>query len=237
MKKKITLFTALLLLVLTITSFATYNYTPYTYNTYNADAIAINSVSNTLSLFLTSFLWLAIILCLFSFIVSILLIICNCLIFDMAGEKWWKALIPIYNSIVLCKIIGLSPYWLFLLLTSFIPIVGYIVVLTLSIVMQVKLAKAFGKGVGFALGLIFLSPIFMAILAFGSSTYVLGDIKEQNDFFGTPSDSSNKNSKKEEQDPSKKYIIVDEEGEEVDPRMYEPMDLTDYKPKSDFFNN
>lgn len=35
---------------------------------------------------------------------------------------------------------------------------------------SVKLAKAFGKGTGFAIGLIFLSPIFMLILGLGDST-------------------------------------------------------------------
>ena len=34
-----------------------------------------------------------------------------------------------------------------------------------------KLSKAFGHGVGFTLGLIFLSPIFRLILAFGSDAY------------------------------------------------------------------
>jgi hypothetical protein len=33
------------------------------------------------------------------------------------------------------------------------------------------LSKSFGHGVGFTLGLIFLSVIFYYILAFGSSTY------------------------------------------------------------------
>lgn len=37
---------------------------------------------------------------------------------------------------------------------------------------QMKLAKAFGKGGGFALGLIFFSPIFYAILGFGSAEYL-----------------------------------------------------------------
>lgn len=39
------------------------------------------------------------------------------------------------------------------------------------IIADVKLAKAFGKGAGFALGLIFLSVIFLPILGFGSAQY------------------------------------------------------------------
>ena len=41
----------------------------------------------------------------------------------------------------------------------------------ISIMYSVKLAKAFGKGTGFAIGLIFLSPIFILILGLGDSTY------------------------------------------------------------------
>ena len=33
------------------------------------------------------------------------------------------------------------------------------------------MAKSFGKGVGFAIGLILLSPIFIMILGFGDATY------------------------------------------------------------------
>jgi hypothetical protein len=36
---------------------------------------------------------------------------------------------------------------------------------------SVDIAKSFGKGVAFALGLIFLSPIFYCILGFGSAQY------------------------------------------------------------------
>ena len=37
--------------------------------------------------------------------------------------------------------------------------------------MALDLARAFGRGTGFAIGLIFLSPIFSLILGFGSDTY------------------------------------------------------------------
>ena len=39
-------------------------------------------------------------------------------------------------------------------------------------VFSVKLAKSFGKGTGFGIGLILLAPIFYLILAFGSARYV-----------------------------------------------------------------
>jgi hypothetical protein len=82
-----------------------------------------------------------------------------------AGQPGWAAIIPIYNVIVLMRIVG-RPAWWFLLL--FIPVVNFIIL----IITMLDLAKAFGKGTGFALGLIFLSPIFMPILGFGDARYV-----------------------------------------------------------------
>ena len=39
------------------------------------------------------------------------------------------------------------------------------------IIVAIDLAKSFGKGTGFAVGLIFLAPIFILILGFGPATY------------------------------------------------------------------
>jgi hypothetical protein len=86
-------------------------------------------------------------------------------IFSKAGEPGWAAVIPIYNYLVLLKIVGRPWWWLLLFL---IPIVNIV----LAIIVVVDLAKAFGKGGGFAVGLIFLGIIFFPILAFGSSQYV-----------------------------------------------------------------
>ena len=44
----------------------------------------------------------------------VLIIVAQWKIFVKAGQEGWKALIPIYNVVVLYKIIGLSP-WLLLL--------------------------------------------------------------------------------------------------------------------------
>jgi Family of unknown function (DUF5684) len=85
-------------------------------------------------------------------------------IFTKAGQPGWPALIPIYSTYILLKVVGRPGWWLLLLL---IPIVN---VVCLIIVMN-DLSKSFGHGVGFTLGLIFLSLIFIYILAFGSSTY------------------------------------------------------------------
>ena len=85
-------------------------------------------------------------------------------IFTKAGEPGWAVLVPIYNFIVLLRIIG-KPWWWLLL--CFIPFVGFVIL----ILVYIGLAKSFGKGLGFGIGLILLSPIFIPILGFGSAQY------------------------------------------------------------------
>lgn len=86
-------------------------------------------------------------------------------VFTKAGEPGWAAIVPIYNTYILLKIAGKPWWWLLLLL---IPFVNFVV----AILALIALAQAFGKGTGFALGLIFLSPIFIPILGFGSAQYI-----------------------------------------------------------------
>ena len=85
-------------------------------------------------------------------------------VFTKAGQPGWAAIIPFYNWYVWCKIVGRPGWWVILLL---IPFVNFIV----GIVLCVDLAKSFGKGVGFAIGLILLPVIFLPILGFGSAQY------------------------------------------------------------------
>ena len=85
-------------------------------------------------------------------------------VFAKAGQPGWACLIPIYNTIVLLRVAG-RPAWWFLLM--FIPFVNFVV----AIVALRGVARAFGKGVGFTVGLVLLSPIFFCILGFGSSRY------------------------------------------------------------------
>lgn len=105
-----------------------------------------------------------------SFIIAIYLLIivfslvCTWKIFSKAGRKGWESLIPIWNTIVMFKIAKLSPWWI---LAMLIPFVNFII----CIYLYIKLAQAFNKGVGFAIGLIFLSIIFFPILAFGNAEY------------------------------------------------------------------
>jgi Family of unknown function (DUF5684) len=85
-------------------------------------------------------------------------------IFTKAGRPGWPALIPIYSTYILIKVVGRPGWWILLFL---IPIVNFVI----YIILMNDLSKSFGHGVGFTLGLIFLSLIFFYVLAFGSSTY------------------------------------------------------------------
>lgn len=85
-------------------------------------------------------------------------------LFVKAGKPGWAAIVPIYNIIVLLEVIGRPVWWIVLFL---IPFVNMIV----GIIASIDLAKSFGKGTGFGLGLIFLGPIFLPMLAFGSAQY------------------------------------------------------------------
>jgi hypothetical protein len=98
-------------------------------------------------------------------LVAILVIAGLWRVFTKAGKPGWAALIPIYNFIVLLQIAG-KPAWWFLLFL--IPGVNFVIL----ILVMIGVAKAFGKGTGFTLGLLFLSPIFVPVLGFGNSRYV-----------------------------------------------------------------
>ena len=52
-----------------------------------------------------------------------------------------------------------------------IGVILFIVAFVISVLSYYHLSKSFGYGVGFTVGLVFLSPIFYLILAFGSGKY------------------------------------------------------------------
>ncbi len=85
-------------------------------------------------------------------------------IYEKAGRPGWNCIVPIYNYYVLLEIVGRPPLWVILL---FIPIVNIVI----YIIVTIDLAKVFGKGGGFAAGLIFLPMIFYPILGFGDAEY------------------------------------------------------------------
>ena len=85
-------------------------------------------------------------------------------VFVKGGRPGWAAIIPFYNIYVLLKVVGRPGWWLIL---YFIPIV----VLIAWIIVAIDLAKSFGQGVAFGVGVILLPFIFIPILGFGSYAY------------------------------------------------------------------
>jgi uncharacterized membrane protein YhaH (DUF805 family) len=85
-------------------------------------------------------------------------------VFSKAGQPGWAILIPIYNLYVMCKIAGRPGWWILLM---FIPLVNLIIV----IILDIDIAKSFGKGAAFGIGLLLLPFIFFPILGFGSAQY------------------------------------------------------------------
>lgn len=85
-------------------------------------------------------------------------------IFEKADKPGWAGFVPIYNTIVLLEIIGRPVWWIVLLL---IPCVNIIYLFIINI----DLAKSFGKDAGFGVGLSLLGIIFYPMLGFGSAEY------------------------------------------------------------------
>ena len=97
-------------------------------------------------------------------LIALLLIVAMWKIFTKAGQPGWASIIPIYNLYIWCKIVGRPGWWIILML---IPFVNFII----GIILCIDMAKSFGKGAGFGIGLALLGIIFVPILGFGSAQY------------------------------------------------------------------
>lgn len=84
-------------------------------------------------------------------------------IFEKADQPGWASIIPIYNMVVICRIVGRPAWWVIL---AFIPVVNLV-----WFIIPIDLAKSFGKGAGFGIGLLLLGFIFAPILALGDASY------------------------------------------------------------------
>ena len=95
--------------------------------------------------------------------IGIIVLVAMWKVFEKAGQPGWTAIIPFVNYFFLAKAAGKPAWWGIL---CFVPIVNLIVWFILCI----DLAKRFGKGVGFGIGLALLPIIFFPVLGFGDST-------------------------------------------------------------------
>ena len=87
-------------------------------------------------------------------------------IFVKAGQPGWASIIPIYNIIVLLRVVKLDWWHIFIML--FVPFAAIVY----AIIINYKMAIVFGKDAGFGVLCIFFSAITYPILAFGSAEYV-----------------------------------------------------------------
>lgn len=85
-------------------------------------------------------------------------------LFIKAGKPGWAALVPVYNVVVLAQIAGRPEWWAVLF---FIPIANLVVM----VILGMDVAKRFGRGDGFGVGLGLLPWIFYPILGFSESKY------------------------------------------------------------------
>jgi Family of unknown function (DUF5684) len=94
----------------------------------------------------------------------VVLVIAGWKIFVKAGEEGWKAIIPIWNTLIVLKIVGREWWWIILLI---IPLVGFVI----WIIVALDVAKSYGRGTGFGIGIALLPFIFFPILGFGTDQY------------------------------------------------------------------
>src|SRR5207253_454911 len=87
-----------------------------------------------------------------------------CGVFTRAGKRWWVALVPVLNALVLLRIVGRPLWWLLLLLVPGVN-VGVWAVVCLDV------AESFGHGLPYTIGLVFLPFVFALLLWLGPHDY------------------------------------------------------------------
>jgi hypothetical protein len=85
--------------------------------------------------------------------------LCYWPVFERANQPGWAAFVPIYNMVVLCRIANKSRWWV---LPACIPYLG----IFLQIPLLIAVARSFGRGRAFGVGMALLPFVFVPILAF-----------------------------------------------------------------------
>jgi hypothetical protein len=91
------------------------------------------------------------------------------LAFSKAGRPGWACLVPVYNGLEFLRVAKL-PSWLWVLFL--VPVVNVV----LFAVACLRVARAFRKSRRFAVGLMLLPPVYMAILGMGTARYRRFDV-------------------------------------------------------------
>ena len=102
--------------------------------------------------------------------IAVISIIAMWKLYTKAGEEGWKSIIPIYNRVVLCKIVGITPYWVlvyyigtmvFSFIGAFFPAAAFLstaVGIYFTVVLSISLAKSFGKNEEYSIGNLEMIP-------------------------------------------------------------------------------
>ena len=99
-------------------------------------------------------------------------------LFEKAGEREWKSIVPIYNQIVLLKMCKLKPIFILLYIDFIIPAMGYLagrdvkwmtIVMLVGLVIyrfmiSIRLGQALKKGDVFSFFLAFFPSILLPVL-------------------------------------------------------------------------
>lgn len=148
-----------------------------TYGGYNtASTLSNNDIGSVIAGIFAGFAVLIVL----GLVAAIVVLIAKYKLFKKMNVSGWKSLIPMVNNYVQMEATGVDQRWLLIVTfgscASIIPVIGSlayaVAMIYFAILMNVSLARSFGKSDGFAVGLILLSPVFLCILAFGSSEYV-----------------------------------------------------------------
>lgn len=107
--------------------------------------------------------------------ILVLIVVSGWKVFEKAGKPGWAFIVPIYNMVVLCEIVGKPVWWVIMM---FIPCVNIVFAVWITNL----LSKSFGKSEGFTVGLLLLSFIFYPILGFGDAQYQGPSAKEAQGF-------------------------------------------------------
>ena len=95
---------------------------------------------------------------------AILILAAQWKMYQKMGRKGWESLVPFRNIYVIFEELYADGWKMLLLLIPFYR-------LYLTVKCCIDLSRAFGKSVGFGLGMAFFSPIFFCLLGFGNAVY------------------------------------------------------------------
>lgn len=147
------------------------------YSDYGVSSSALGAAAGGLAVGVMVFIGIVVLIVL---AIAIVEIIATWKILEKGGKPGWAALVPFYNQWVLSEMVGVWPWWVLIvfgcgLVGNLIPVFGSLISLAASIyfavLLNVSLARAFGKEDSYAIGLILLAPVFDAMLGFGKSEF------------------------------------------------------------------